>query len=63
MSAFDAAGAGPNPTRPPLLTSKERHAEVCRLLALGLILGLQRWPDREKERRTGATTDRVALAQ
>lgn len=37
MSAFGAAGAGPNPTRPDLLTSKERRDEVCRLLALGLI--------------------------
>jgi hypothetical protein len=37
MSAFGAAGAGPNPTRPEHLTPKERRAEVCRLLALGLI--------------------------
>ena len=37
MSAFGAAGAGPNPTRPELLTSKERRDELCRLLALGLI--------------------------
>jgi hypothetical protein len=37
MSAFGATGAGPNPTRPELLTSKERRAELCRLLALGLI--------------------------
>ena len=37
MSAFGAAGAGPNPTRPDLLTSKERRDEICRLLALGLI--------------------------
>ena len=37
MSAFNAAGAGPNPTHPDLLTPKERRAEVCHLLALGLI--------------------------
>lgn len=48
---------------PRHMTNVERRAEVCRLLALGLILGLQRWPDREEERRTGPTTDWVALAQ
>ena len=36
MPLLGAPGIGPNPIRPDLLTTKERLAEVCRLLSLGL---------------------------
>lgn len=39
MDRFGSVGemSGPNPINPRHLTSDERRAEVCRLLALGLI--------------------------
>jgi hypothetical protein len=47
--------SGPNPLAPALMTPTERRAELCRILALGLVRLLQRQSS-ELSDRTGESS-------
>jgi hypothetical protein len=42
--------SGPNPLAPALMTPTERRAELCRILALGLVRLLQRQSSEQSDR-------------